>query len=394
MQFMLYGNVYIYQKNKRGNKMNIILQMYINENLGDDLFIDIIANKYPNINFTIFGIGNRKIPSIYKTKYNNVHIMSLSQYFCKINAMGKVIFKRDMILERKLKKCDGLITLGGSVFIDSPMRFDAIKANILADVRLHALKTKKPIFVIGANFGPIYHEEFVEKYQKYFSKCINVNFRDSKSKSYYKDMANVISTTDVVFNYPRKNVLIKNKTVGISIIDLGDDSHSKIVSYQKIYEEKIIEIINGFIEHEYKVNMYSFCNKQGDNTAIYRIMNNIINKEKVRIFEYKNLEIDRFIEHFASNEYIIATRFHSMILGLIHHQKVFPIVYDIKTKNVIDELKLVNYCSLDTIVELKIDDILKTKTYMNIDKMQDKANQQFAAFENYYKLKEKDDDEQ
>ena len=26
--------------------MKIILQMYINENLGDDLFIDIIANKY------------------------------------------------------------------------------------------------------------------------------------------------------------------------------------------------------------------------------------------------------------------------------------------------------------------------------------------------------------
>ena len=373
--------------------MDIILQMYINENLGDDLFIDIIAKRYPNINFTIFGIGNRQIPFIYETKYNNVHIMPINKYRCKINAIGKVIFKRDMILEKKLKKCDGLITLGGSVFIDSPIPFEAFKANVLADVRLHALKIKKPTFVIGANFGPVYHEKFINKYKKYFSKCINVSFRDSKSKRDFENLDNVISTTDVVFNYPEKDILIKNKTVGISIIDLSDGSHSKIASYQKIYEEKMVEIINEFIKLGYNVNMYSFCNKQKDNIAIYRIMDSISNKDNVKCFEYNDLNIDGFIEHFATNEYIIATRFHSMILGLIQKQTVFPVVYDIKTKNVIDELQLENYCSLDTIDKLKIDDIIKTKKYVNINKMKDKANQQFIAFENYYKLKVGDENE-
>lgn len=367
--------------------MDIILQMYINENLGDDLFIDIIANRYPNINFFIWGIGNRIIPYIYETKYNNVHVIPINNFLCKVNMVGKVLFRRDCILEKKLRNCDGLITLGGSVFMDSPMKFDSFKAGVLADVRLHALKTKKPTFVIGANFGPVYHTKFIEKYRKYFSKCVSVGFRDSNSKSYYKDLDNTIPATDIVFNYPEKNVVKEEKTIGISIIDLSDNSHSKIALYQNVYENKMIEIINDFINRGFNVNLYSFCNKQGDNIAINRIMEKIKNKENVKFLEYNNLDINNFVEHFAKNEYIIATRFHSMILGLIQKQKVFTIVYDIKTKNVIDELQLTNYCSLDTIDKLEIEDIIKTKEIMNIGKMSDKAKKQFHSFENYYKLK-------
>lgn len=368
--------------------MKIILQMYINENLGDDLFIDIIANKYPNIKFTIFGIGNRMISSVYKKKYKNVDVVPVSRLNNKINTICKVLFRRDIILENILKEYDGIITLGGSVFIDSPLQFEAFKAKVLADVRIHALKVKKPTFVIGANFGPVYHDKFVEKYFKYFSSCINVCFRDTNSKTYYKELKNVVSSTDVVFNYKRKNVAIKNKTVGISIIDLNNSSHSKISKYKKVYEENIIKIINKFISLDYSVKIYSFCNNQGDNTVSYRIVENVDDKKNVKILEYQGMEIDSFVEDFASNEYIIATRFHSMILGLIHQQKVYPIVYDIKTQNVIDELKIINYCTLDSIDKMKIDDILEIKNYTGIENMQKKARTQFDAFEKYYKLVE------
>ena len=368
--------------------MKIILQMYINENLGDDLFIDIIANKYPNTNFTIYGIGYRMISSVYKKKYKNVDIVPVSRLNNKINTICKVFFRRDIILENILKEYDGIITLGGSVFIDSPLQFEAFKANVLADVRIHALKVKKPTFVIGANFGPVYHDKFVEKYFEYFSNCINVCFRDTNSKVYYKELKNVVSSTDVVFNYKRKNVAIKNKTVGISIIDLNNSSHSKISKYKKEYEENIIKVINDFISLGYGVKIYSFCNNQGDNTASYNIIENVDSKKNVKIVEYQGMEIDEFVKDFASNEYIIATRFHSMILGLIHQQKVYPIVYDIKTQNVIDELKITNYCTLDDIDKMKIDDILEIKNYTGIENIQKKASNQFYAFEKYYKLVE------
>jgi len=132
--------------------------------------------------------------------------------------------------------------------------------------------------------------------------------------------------------------------------------------------------------------MYSFCNKQGDNKAINRIKNSILSKEKINCYEYTNLETLEFINSFTYNEYIVSTRFHGMIIGLINEQKVFPIVYDIKTKNVIDELAINDYCSLDDINQLKSADILNVKKQKNISKIQMNAYKQFEAFEKHFNL--------
>lgn len=371
--------------NKNENK-KIILQMYINENLGDDLFIDIIANRYPNIDFVIFGIGNRIIPPLYNRKYKNVHISSANKWIHKLNIISKIILKKDFLLEKELKKSDGLIILGGSVFIDGFNRIEAFKANILAKVRLHYQKIGKPNFVIGANFGPVYHEKFIELYNDYFKNCENVCFRDLKSKQIYSNLKNIDYAPDVIFNKQKINNKITKKTIGFSIIDLSDSSHQKISKFKELYENKIIELINEFIDLGYEINMYSFCNKQGDNKAINRIKNSILSKEKINCYEYTNLETLEFINSFTYNEYIVSTRFHGMIIGLINEQKVFPIVYDIKTKNVIDELAINDYCSLDDINQLKSADILNVKKQKNISKIQMNAYKQFEAFEKHFNL--------
>lgn len=44
--------------------MKIILKMYMNENIGGNLFVDVIANKYSNIGFAICEFGNRTISSL------------------------------------------------------------------------------------------------------------------------------------------------------------------------------------------------------------------------------------------------------------------------------------------------------------------------------------------
>lgn len=375
-------------KKKSDKKQNkrIVLQMYINENLGDDLFIDIIANRYPSIDFVIFGIGNRVIPPLYNSKYKNVQVVSTNKWLHKINILSKIILKKDFLLEKELKKSDGLIILGGSVFIDGFNHIEALKANILADVRLHYQKIGKPTFVIGANFGPVYHEKFIKKYKKYFQNCENVCFRDLKSKQIYSNLNNIDYAPDVIFNKRKTNKKANKKTIGFSIIDLSDGSHQKISQFRQAYENKMVELINEFSNLGYEINMYSFCNKQGDNEAINRIKNNILSKKKVNCHEYTNLETSDFINSFTSNEYIISTRFHGMIIGLINEQKVYPIIYDIKTKNVIDELGIDNYCSLDDICKLKISDILNVEMKKNINKIQVNAHKQFEAFEKYFDL--------
>ena len=51
-------------------------------------------------------------------------------------------------------------------------------------------------------------------------------------------------------------------------------------------------------------------------------------------------KIDEFIETYSKMEYMICTRFHSMVLSCIARQKIYIISYSDKIDNVINDLKL------------------------------------------------------
>jgi len=347
----------------------IDLYAYCCNNLGDDLFVITIARRYPKQQFYLY--VNPKFAKPFK-KEKNIKVVNRVEVLIK-----RVLKKFRLIKEirKPLKKSIATVRIGGSIFIE-PENWH----------KPQEMKIKKNEFVIGANFGPVYHEKFIELYNDYFKNCENVCFRDLKSKQIYSNLKNINYAPDVIFNKQKINNKITKKTIGFSIIDLSDSSHQKISKFKELYENKIIELINEFVDLGYEINMYSFCNKQGDNKAINRIKNSILSKEKINCYEYTNLETLEFINSFTYNEYIVSTRFHGMIIGLINEQKVFPIVYDIKTKNVIDELAINDYCSLDDINQLKSADILNVKKQKNISKIQMNAYKQFEAFEKHFNL--------
>ena len=52
-------------------------------------------------------------------------------------------------------------------------------------------KKEKPVFILGANFGPYITQDFFDKYFFLFSKCHDICFRDSYSKELFKNLDNV-----------------------------------------------------------------------------------------------------------------------------------------------------------------------------------------------------------
>lgn len=366
------------------NNKKIILQIYINENLGDDLFLDIISKRYPDTKFVVFGIGDRKIPPIYNNKYSNVEIVKFrNNLFRYFNMILKVLLKKDCALNRYLKDADGMVILGGSVFIDSPLPFEAYKSKLLAKVRTNILKVNKPMFVIGANFGPVFHDSFKSQYKFIFQNSVDVCFRDSNSKKYFNNLENVRKSTDVIFCHKNEIAKTEKNSVAISIIDLSDKSHKKIAQYQSIYENNMIRIINEFVDANYIVNLYSFCCNQGDCKAIDRILNQVKNKEFVFKHYYSNLNISSFIRHFSSNEYVLATRFHSLILGLKNKQKVYSIIYDQKTRDFLKDLNISTFCELNQMESLELGNIINAEIYTSIDRLVDESNNQFIALDEF-----------
>ena len=63
-------------------------------------------------------------------------------------------------------------------------------------------KLDKPYYIIGANIGPIYYEEYIAELKKdVFNNAQDVCLRDSKSHQYVENMKNVRVAPDIIFSY-------------------------------------------------------------------------------------------------------------------------------------------------------------------------------------------------
>ena len=94
---------------------NIFIIYYNVQNLGDDLFVILIAKRYPDICFHI--VANRKYQGAL-LEYKNIVIHTNKIFDRVISKVTSKVFKHDLLYKRRVKYCDGIIFLGGSLFIE------------------------------------------------------------------------------------------------------------------------------------------------------------------------------------------------------------------------------------------------------------------------------------
>ena len=297
--------------------MKVFLKAYINKNLGDDIFIDIISKRYPNTNFLIDGNANY---------LNNKNLTFYNKNIFK-KIIGKLLY---YIILKKINyetfmslRCDLSILIGGSIFIENKSE----KLPLL----------KKPLYIIGSNFGPYNSLKYIEKSKKLFLQATDVCFRDKKSYDIFKEFPNVRYSTDIVFSYKSPNIKIKNnKQVIFSVIDCDFKEKELVVNYREKYENTILSLINFFQKKKFKIILMSFCKSQGDEEAIKRIKARC--KSNVSCYFY-NGNIEEAINVIASSSIVVGTRFHANILGMLYGKTVLPIAYSDKTINILKDMK-------------------------------------------------------
>lgn len=331
----------------------VLLDMYLNKNFGDDLFLKLIAERYPKTKFYVISLckyTKNTFPS-------NVKIIR-KNYIRLINILDKKLKLKKLSSLNLLKKDKDLfITLGGSMFIENNESEQYLN-NYLYKKYLYKYI---PYLVLGSNFGPYSNEYYYNEYKKIFSLAEDVCFRDISSYNLFSDLKNIRYAPDLIFSYPIQNKNVKKeKNIVISVINL--QKREKLNNYYDLYKRKIIEIIKYFESENYKITLMSFCKNEGDDEAITDITKSCSNSQ-LCIYSYDG-NIDESLKIFSNSEYIIATRFHSMILGFLYDKKVMPIIYSEKMKNVIKDLKFDGICiDIKKIQEFNIQkDIYKIKS--------------------------------
>lgn len=307
----------------------IFLYAYDHINLGDDLFIETIVNRYPNTEFYFW--TNTKNKKVFQD-LNNLKIIDMDSK--KINLIKKIRPSLEMRYKAAIqKKCDAQVYIGGSIFMEYPTW-----KNIVSWWEYQSIQY--PFFVLGANFGPYHTEEYRKAMDKIYTQLKDICFRDTYSKRLFDENENVRQAPDILFSYPIPAIQEDKEQIFISVISYKDKELNSDFNQMtnEEYIERMAQIVNEFTKQGKRVILVSFCREEGDLDAAKEIESRINQKQNILILDYNGTNREEIIEEISRSKYVIAARFHGIILGLAAGKIVFPILYSDKTKYVLEDI--------------------------------------------------------
>lgn len=352
----------------------VFLYAYDHVNLGDDLFIETIVKRYPNV---MFYLWSRKENEKVFQGLNNLKI--IDENVGMLKKMGSIHpgFVR-RYKSNLQKKCHAHVYIGGSIFMEYPTWKDIVNW-------WEYQSSHYAFYVLGANFGPYQTEDYKTAMGNVFSKLEDVCFRDTYSKGLFYENRKVRQAPDILFSYPMPEVHKMKKQIFFSITKYKKVDGSQ--QSESIYEMKISEIAEEYAKEGYDVVLASFCEEEGDLEAADAIRKKVSKeyRDKIRCFAYDGINRQVFLQELACSEYVIATRFHGVILAGVAGRPVYPILYSDKTKHVLEDLKFEgNYADIRTLEGLSYHDTrrnLERHITLSMEGLVQAAEEHFAKLD-------------
>lgn len=392
-------------------QIKVLAKGYFRKNLGDDLFFKILLERYPNIEFYA-DVYLGYYPKLLRKK-KNFHIPN---QVALINPFIEFVYNRTHSRKwvslctkyiwpvyRRLNhsfndEFDASVFVTGSTFMEQSYKsVDTSQAPLLlkdceiGNKSYTLTKNTYPSFLIGANVGPVYNENFLDDVKHKLEQYDNVCFRDKASYDLYSFMSNVSYAPDVVFNLDTNPYLTTTRReIAISLIDL--ERNELQLKHIDLTYKKIVDVIERYMENGYNVNLISFCKNQGDEFAVQHIQKLVHNKRHLKAYCYNGSNTDKILSLFARCEYVVAGRFHAMILSMLFHKPFFPICYSDKMFNYLNDIdfkgEYIDIHSLNKIDFELVNSNLQNKIAADISEHIKNASLQFAAFDDFIKSTE------
>lgn len=367
--------------------MKVLVHIYLADNLGDDLFAKVLLERYPHIDF--YFLHDREEYE-FLNNYNNAYIIKMptlgrinfavSNYFSPKLAFFKYIINFKKLITKIEPSFSAFLVLGGSLFMEGKNEY--LKKSFYNIIYDHF--SKKPKFIIGSNFGPHKTKDYSEFFRKIFSQSADVCLRDSYSYNLFSAIPSVRMAADVVFNLEKQRCERNEKRIGFVPISL--EKRSNLLAFVDIYNQLFAKLINKFAKSGYEVTLYSFCKSEGDEDAVKHIYSLLTSKDNVRIKNYESFKIDEFLLDFQENSYMVCSRFHGMILGLLYGINTFPISYSKKISNVLEDLNFTGkFKNIEKLKDCSVDEVFSNilSNNFNLQANMEENETQFKILDKY-----------
>ena len=129
----------------------------------------------------------------------------------------------------------------------------------------------------------------------------------------------------------------------------------------------------------------AFCEAEGDCNSFNELLEDDFIKANSYAYTYDG-NIPEALAIIENSETVIATRFHSMVLGLAMNKKTLPIIYDSKMSNVLNDLGVKQFLDVKSIQDITpqyFEEWYNNYHFIDCKKLASDAKQQFATLDNF-----------
>ena len=365
----------------RYKKDDILLFACIEKNIGDDLFIQTICNRYPE---KYFVISNRaKYGSLANVK--NLKFSKELEWWMILDSVSQkkkikkmIANTMKVVLQLLLGKHDMGVYIVGNAFKNMDYHGETQLQWFVNRVKL-----SDEFYLISTNFGPFNDQRWVMDAKNRFIEVKDICFRDMQSYNLFAELPNTRYAPDAILSLGKQKNKRHKRKVLVSIIDCSfyarEDWLKKLVNED---EKKIFEIIQEFERRGYEIVLIN-SNSEQDGPASRRIFEKC-NSSAVSIYDYKG-SLDELKELYEETMYVIGTRLHTIILAWLYDVPVYPLVYDIKVENMLKSYSYQGgYTHIKEVSQLAVYTVLETlesgECRIN-DKVIADANMQLSALD-------------
>ena len=314
--------------------MRVYLFACIERNIGDDLFVKILCERYPATEFVITSKAKygslERIPDLVFS--DAVEKWNWASSLCpnsKLKSIVAKVFQTYYTL--RLPKYKIGVSIVGNAFKNINYTGWAQSRWIRERIKL-----VDRFYIMSTNFGPYIDEHWKKDFDNIFPTMYDVCFRDKYSFDLFSNLSNVRFAPDAVFTMGKKHHE-NNKNVIISVIDCSFSARNEnLKKAAPIFEKKIAETIDVLYQKGFTVTLLN-SNTEQDKPACQRILK-MVGSHDVSVVDYDG-KLDSIFDLYKNSSFVIGTRLHTIILGWLYSMPVVPIVYDIKVSN------LLNACS-------------------------------------------------
>jgi len=315
---------------------NVLVDIYLAYNLGDDMFLEVLAKRFPETRFTIFHPGDNYAPF-----FSSYHNLEKLPYSIKDKILRKINVYNYLNDHKKFaEKYDALLFLGGGIFREESYEEELFqtRSSLVAEFN----NKNKPVFFTGCSFGPYTNESFRKKHEVLFSQCADVCFRDLYSYNLFSNVEQVRYAPDLIWGYevPEKNTN-NDKNLGISVID--PRHKSGLEGFYKEYVDSHKDLIKKYIAKGYKISLFSYCEPEGDLAVINQIISGFSEElqENITVYNYTG-NIHKYLQMMCLSTRFVAARFHANIIAMLMEIPTLPVIYSNKTLNMLEDINFGN----------------------------------------------------